>query len=255
MKRALAKWLYQQEDVTPYTRLAAVYDRVMNHVDYDKWADFIVFLFQKFGSDVCRVVDGGCGTGSLLHALVCKKMRVAGFDRSVEMVQLAKQKTQCPIWVDDLRTFCCKVKWDAFLCLYDTIQYLTTEEIQTLLHHIGEVLTPGGLFIFDVVTESHVLRYWANYTEKVEWNSLEMLRRSWYVKNRRSQHTEFEIIDKDHNKVYRERHIQYIYPLETFIKMSGESGLRFVGQFEDFTLNPGNEKSDRIHFVFRRAAI
>ncbi len=255
MKKRLAKWFYREEDVTPYTRLAVFYDQVMNHVDYGKWADFIVVLFQKFGSDVYRVLDGGCGTGSLLRALVRKKVRVAGFDRSIEMVRLAKRKIRIPLWVDDLKTFSCKVKWNAFLCLYDTIQYLTTEEIQTLFSDIGKTLTPGGLFIFDAVTESHVLRYWANYAEKVEYDGLEMLRRSWYAKNRRSQHTEFEIVDDNHHRIYRERHIQYIYPLETFVKMSGESGLRFVGQFEDFTLNRGHEKSDRIHFVFKREAV
>lgn len=255
MKKELTKWFYKDEDVTPYTHLAAVYDQVMNHVDYDKWADFIVVLFRKFGSNVCRVVDGGCGTGSLLEALVRRKVRVAGFDRSIEMVRLAKQKIQSPLWVDDLRTFSCHTKWDVFLCLYDTIQYLTMREIYTLLKYMEEILLPGGLFIFDAVTESHILRYWADYTEKVEYNGLEIWRKSWYVKNRRSQHTEFEIVDDNHHKVYRERHLQYIYPLETFIKISGECGLRSMGQFEDFTLNPGHEKSDRIHFVFKRALI
>jgi len=82
-----------------------------------------------------------------------------------------------------------------------------------------------------------------------------VVRRSWYVKERQSQHTEFELFNDNQKNVYREHHIQYIYPLDTFIKISGECGLRCVGQFQDFTLNPGNEKSDRIHFVFRRAAI
>lgn len=252
MKKQWAKWVYRRKNVAPYTRLAAVYDQLMNHVDYDKWADFVVVLFQRFGSDVCRVVEGGCGTGSLLRALVQRKVRAAGFDQSVEMIRLAREKVRAPLWVDDLRAFSFNGNWDVFLCLYDTIQYLTTEEIQGLLCNVAKVLKPEGLFIFDVVTEEHVFKYWTHYTEKAEYNDQEALRRSWYVKKRRSLHTEFEFMDGDYQNLYREHHIQYIYPLETFIKVSGESGLRFVGQFQDFTLNSANEMSDRVHFVFKR---
>ena len=252
MKKQWVKWLYREEEVTPYTHLAALYDKVMDHVDYSQWADFIVTLFQRFGSDVYRVIDGGCGTGSLLKVLNQREIEIAGFDRSIDMIQIAKKKVGVPLWVDDLRNFYIKKRWDAFLCLYDTIQYLTVKEIQKLLCDVGRTLMPGGLFIFDAVTKEHILRYWANYTERVESDKLEMLRRSWYVKKTQSQHTEFEIFDCCNEHIYREHHIQYIYPLETFIKVSGESGLKLIGQFQDFTLNPGNEKADRIHFVFKR---
>ena len=255
MKKELTKWFYREDNVPPYTHLAVAYDDVMNHVNYEKWADFIITLFIKFGSDIYRIIDGGCGTGSLLKVFVRRGMQVAGFDRSFEMVRLARRKVQVPLWVDDLRTFSLNAKWDAILFLYDTIQYLTIEEIQKLLYHVREALRPGGLFIFDAVTEYHVLKYWANYTEKMESHGLEILRKSWYVKNKRSQHTEFKIFDNDHKNIRCEYHVQYIYPFETYIKVSGESGFKFVGQFQDFTLNPGNEKSDRIHFVYKREAI
>ena len=254
MKKEWAKWFYREEDVSPYTHLAAIYDDVMNHVDYEKWSDFIVMLFQKFGSSICRVVDGGCGTGSLLNALIHRGIQVAGFDRSFEMVQLARRKVQVPLWGDDVETFSSSIKWDAVLCLYDTIQYLTVEEMQRLFYLVNEVLKPGGLFVFDAVTEFHVLKHWANYTEKMESHGLDVIRKCWYVKNRRSQHTEFEIFDDEQKSIFREYHVQYIYPLEMYIKVSGESGLKFVGQFQDFTLNPGNEKSDRIHFIYKRVA-
>jgi len=242
------------EEVPPYTRLAAVYDRMMDHVDYGEWAGYIEKLFNEFGRGIHRVVDGGCGTGSLVLALEKRGCWVAGFDFSLEMIRMACRKSRIPFWRGDLRTISLSGGWDAFLCLYDTIQYLTTEEIRLMFSGVGSVLAEGGLFIWDAVTENHVLKYWTHYTEKDRGNGWETMRRSWYDRRVRCQHTEFELFSLSDRKVYREHHLQRIYRLEEMERIAEESGLKLVGRFRGFTLNPGDEESDRVHFVLRKEA-
>ena len=44
--RTRLTWLQKPVDVPVYTEIAPVYDRMMDHVDYAEWADYIqTYLF------------------------------------------------------------------------------------------------------------------------------------------------------------------------------------------------------------------
>lgn len=245
---------HRDEEVPPYTRLAPMYDRVMDHVDYETWADYIASLFKQYGRMVQGVVDGGCGTGSLMLALQKRGFAVAGFDKAFEMIRMARKKTSAPLWQGDLTGMGLREKWDAFLCLYDTIQYLQTEEIELVFTEIMAVLKDRGLFIFDLVPEKHILRYWAHYTERDRWNGWESMRETWYEKRERCQHTEFVVYSHGTKKRYREHHIQRIYRLDEIKSIINDSRFQLIACLDEFTLNPGSEESDRVHFVLRKEA-
>jgi len=246
------RYFHRSEDVLPYAQLAAVYDRVMDHVDYDEWASYIEVLFQKYGSNVRNVVDGACGTGSLTLSLKKRGYCVVGFDRSFEMIRAARKKVQVPIWQGDLRKLSLSKKWDAFICIYDSIQYLMVEEIDHMLAEVKAVLKHGGLLLFDVVTERHILHNWVNYTERIRDKSWDIVRRSWYDRKSRYQHTEFEVFSFREKKLYREHHLQKVYPLKELEEAVKKSGFTLLGKLCGFTLNPGSENSDRVHFILRQ---
>lgn len=246
---------HRAAEVPPYTHLAAVYDRMMDHVDYSGWADYLTKLFGKFGKGIRCVVDGGCGTGSLALALEKRGYRVVGFDRSFEMIRMARKKSRAPLWQGDLRApSLSSDRWDAFLCLYDTVMYLTRAELGQMFSRVQSVLVEGGILVFDLVTESHVLKCWANYTEKNRGEGWETLRRSWYNRKTRCQHTEFELFSLQERRVCREHHLQRVCRLEEMERMAEGRGLKLVGRFRGFTLNSGDEESDRVHFVLRKEA-
>jgi SAM-dependent methyltransferase len=252
MKRGRLNRFCKIEEVPAYARLAKVYDRMMDHVDYTAWADYIIKLFKKYGKGIRRVVDGGCGTGSLAAVLEKRGYRVVGFDRSREMIRMARRKSRSSFWQGDLVAIPLSKEWDAFLCLYDTIQYLRIEEMERLFDGLRGVLVDGGLLIFDAVTESHVLRYWASYDEKDCGEGWESMRKSWFDRKAKCQHTLFEIFFRHDRKVYCEHHSQRIYTLEELNRTTVRSGFEVLGLFDGFTLKPGNESSDRVHFVLRQ---
>ena len=255
MKRAFSHFFCQTEDVPPYTGLAYIYDHTMNHVNYSEWANYIETLFFTFGENVHRIIDGGCGTGSLTRILKEKGYFIAGFDRSFEMILAARRKTGVPFWQGDLRSISFSSGWDGFLCLYDTIQYLLIDEIAQLFADLASVLSDGGLFIFDMVTEMHIKRYWAYYTELDRDSGWESLRRSWYDIKNRCQHTEFELFSKTKSKRFREHHVQNIYSLSEIEQIAASGHLSLQGCFDGFTLEKGNEDSDRVHLVFKKAVM
>jgi SAM-dependent methyltransferase len=231
-----------------------MYDRLMNHVDYEAWARYIVDVFTHFGEDVSTVIEGGCGTGSLMKALRGMGLDAAGFDLSYGMVRRAKRKSDGCVWRGDLRAPAVRGGWDAFLCLYDTIQYLNQVEIQMWLEEVNRILNPGGLVVFDMVTESHVMKYWMDYTEQIRGHGWRLLRRSWYEKQKKRLHTEFDLKFREEGRRYTEHHQQFVYRIEALSDCWAGSDLTLLARHDGFRFKAGTEDSDRVHFILKKEA-
>ena len=99
------------------------------------------------------ILEVACGTGSFLHA-ASKRYTVSGLDLSETMLIQASEK--CPaatLYQGDMRSFDVEQTYDVLVCLFDSINHLTTKKdwknaFRSLRHH----LKPGGLCIFDVNT-------------------------------------------------------------------------------------------------------
>ena len=62
----------------PYTKFAYAYDKMMENVDYDRWARYIRELFDMYGPNPRRVLDIACGTGQ-----VTVRLAKAGYELSL----------------------------------------------------------------------------------------------------------------------------------------------------------------------------
>ncbi len=237
--------------VKPYEISSIIYDQLMDHVNYKDWAAYIHEIFEKFHIPGHTVVEAGCGTGTLMAALHKLDYRISGFDISFEMVRQAKQKYTLPVWQADLRSFKIQ-KTDVILCLYDCVQYLSLDEFPELLSHIFEQLNKGGLFIFDIVTEMHILTYWKHAVDRDEADRYRFTRKSWFDPRNKIQHTEIECYDFISKNAYIEHHRQHVFNLDDLIQTIFDSELSLQRMLADFTFNEGNAKSDRIHFVLKK---
>lgn len=239
--------------VIPYSAIASGYDDLMSHVDYGSWADYLDRLIKRFGKRSRNIVDGCCGTGKMVVELSRKGYEVFGFDLSLEMLHQAGRNSAFFFWQGDLKKLSLKPNWDVFLCLYDSVQYLSVSEIDSVLNEVNRCLVLGGLFIFDIVTEHHVLKYWADYTETMHFRNHEILRQSWYDRPKKILHTVFDVT-KD-GAVYQEHHRQSVFSLSEIEDCIRQSKFVLLGMFEDFDFQSGKKTSDRIHFVLRKGSI
>lgn len=249
---AMLTRLKPSKPVAQYQVIAEIYDAMMTHVEYDTWADYIMHVLDLYHPDGLTLTDAGCGTGSMMLHLQNHGFSVSGFDLSFEMAKKAKEKTGAPVWQGDLLACPLVQKQDVILCLYDTMQYLSEKEIQSCLSQIRENLQNDGIFIYDLVTEAHVLRYWADVTEKDNGENWEMVRRSWFDRSNMCQHSELEIMFPEQKQRFHEHHRQWIYSLETWKRLCAEGGFEILAMLEDFSMDTGSEDSDRIHFILKR---
>lgn len=253
----LYNWLRKDiREAEPYSQLARIYDFVMRHVDYERWADYLQRIFAKLDFSPGMILDIGCGTGNLMAALMRKGYSVCGFDISLAMVAIARQKLEMkniPLWRGDMRHLAVRSGLQCVICLYDSINYLLQlEEVAETIRQVYQVVEQNGVFIFDICTERNSMENFANYFEQEKQGDLSYMRRSHYDHKARIQYTEFDISFKKEKVTFHEVHRQRIYPTEEILALIEQSPWNLLYAFSNFSFEPANKKSNRIHFVLQK---
>jgi len=74
-------------------------------------------------------------------------------------------KTEINFYTMDMRNLQFKKKFDGVVSLFDSINYLTTEEdILKNFRSVESILNDNGIFIFDVCTETNSIKNFYQYT-------------------------------------------------------------------------------------------
>ena len=137
----------------PYSKLALIYDRLMDHVDYLHWSNYILNLINHLSPKISSLIDLSCGTGSLVFHLDKKIQMVYGCDSSREMIREARKKRDMEpgnLFINDIRRMAIKTGYfDCALVLYDSLNYLVDENsLESSLSEINRILKKDGIFIF-----------------------------------------------------------------------------------------------------------
>lgn len=252
-----SSWLHIPKRVEPYSHLAQIYDYVMRHVNYSRWAHYLRDLFALADRTVERVLDIACGTGSLMLKLSELDFNVTGFDESLGMVQAARDKFRArrwpaPLWRGNMQAFAVTHPVDAIVCTYDSINYCMDEAAcARVFEHGAQALLPGGLFIFDICTVRNSRKYFRRYYEKEETDDVRYIRESYFVARKNIQVNEF-YIQRNSSPLVHEIHQQRIYRIDEILKSIPRERFQVSGMFDGLTMKNGSEDSDRVHFVLKR---
>jgi ubiquinone/menaquinone biosynthesis C-methylase UbiE len=242
-------------DTTPYSRLAPYYDKVMNHVDYKKWAEFIKTLFLHYDQKPKNIIELACGTGSIFEYLQSNKWSLFGGDRSLPMLVIGnakKKEIPCSYFCADFCSSPIKnAYFDVALILYDSVNYIIKDtDIINMFNEINRILKNDGMFIFDVVSPYICNTAFRDYTEQEFWGKSGYTRKSWYIADKSMQFNDFEIYIN--NKIFKEHHQQKIRFMEEWEHFIKKSPLQLLAAYHNFSLRKARYKSERIHFVCRK---
>lgn len=120
-------------------------------------------MLKKYGKDISKIINYGCGTGR--HDLEFTKLgyQCTGIDMSPLMIEIAQKnakakKAEIDFSVADIRTYESREKYDAVISLFHVMSYQNSnEDILSAFRSARSALEPGGLFLFDVWYGSGVL--------------------------------------------------------------------------------------------------
>ncbi len=247
------------KEVPPYSVLAAGYDVVMEHVDYELWAEFTHHIISDHCADAQRILELGCGTGSFgIELQALGGYQYVGTDASPDMIRVAKAKAEmlnAPVQfeVSDFTNFKTDRPVDVVVLLYDGLNYvLETPPIGDLLRCVYSALRPGGLFFFDQSTPANSLNNGAFFEDEGDAEGFSFVRKSHYDADKRLHTTTFDLSVED--RTFHERHVQRAYDKSEIEALIRETRFETVAAMDSFSTAPATEKSERVHWLLRKPA-
>ena len=223
----------QEQTGTPFENFARYYDRFMLRlVNYPAWVDYLIKIFNAYNLAPKTILDVACGTGIPSMLFAKKGYRVIGIDNSQTMLDVFKQKivhTQYDIQIikSDIRNFSTSEKvypapfsspnnlpneplqhqlkpnknWcvvDAAISLYDSINYLLTEDdLKSCFFSVFTSLNPEGLFAFDVNSIFCLESFWSNHETPRKVGGVYSIWRNTYNKEERISTLQLTVFTDD----------------------------------------------------------
>ena len=143
-----------------YGLFSSFYDRLMNDMDYEGRAAYLLSLFARFRPEKPpdTLLDLACGSGGLSLPLAARGIDVIGVDGSDEMLARAREKADQAgmsllLLCQDMRELDLYGTVDGAVCVLDSLNHLCrTDDLAEVFRRLRLFIEPGGLFVFDVNT-------------------------------------------------------------------------------------------------------
>jgi SAM-dependent methyltransferase len=144
--------------MTSYENFGKFYDAVMG--DRRAAAGQVMELIRAAKPDAKKVLELGCGTGSILKCLQ-DAYEVSGLDISAKMLSVARKKVpRSKLFRQDMVDFRIDGRFDVIICVFDSINHVRRfSDWKNVFGAVRRHLLPGGCFIFDINTQRKLERH------------------------------------------------------------------------------------------------
>jgi glycine/sarcosine N-methyltransferase len=202
------------------------------------------FILESLDSGNIKLLDVGCGTGSLSIALSHHFLEVYGIDPDDEMLKLAEGKAGSkhpnlslhPYGMLDLERMYEAGWFDAVLCFGNTLVHLASEEeVLKFLKQARTVLKPGGKLLMQIINYDRIFRESIRGLPTIENEQIRFVRNYHYPANEAI--IDFETILTVKSSGQEIRNSIKLFPisrkvLEEMLVRAGFTDIEFFGNFK-----------------------
>ena len=247
-----------------YETLAAMYDALMDDVDYEAWADYIDRMLQKHGGPGKRLLDLGCGTGCISIPLAQRGYQVTGVDISEEMLAAAREKSRAlQLDIDwrkqDLISLQLfdeagnEMVFDAAIATFDVFNHLTEpEDLQMLFHTLNPLLADEGVLLFDVQTPYKLREYLGNHIFTLHRDDVEYMWENHFDEETQICTMNITFFLRQANGLYRRETMtqeERVYDLDLLRLWLKYSDFETAGVYEELSENDVKPEAHRAVFI------
>ncbi|MBO4628170.1 MAG: class I SAM-dependent methyltransferase [Lachnospiraceae bacterium] len=268
----------------PYSAFSDIYDRCMDNVPYDEWAEALVRILREADvADGSLVADLGCGTGEMTARLREAGFDMIGIDGSEEMLAIAQEKEYERVdelladaspddteaeenaiagmiryLHQDLREIELYGTVAAMVSVCDTMNYLLTEDdLREVFKKANNYLDRDGLFVFDVKTEYYYREVLGDNVRAEDYEDDVLLWDNSYDRGTRINEYRLTMFKKDEATGLFARqdelHRQRAYDLAEITRILAEAGMTFVRAEDAYTGKPVTETTERILIIAKES--
>ncbi len=244
-----------------YGQMAEFYDQLTTDVPYDRWAEYILSLFDRFGGKRPELLlELACGTGSLTYALAQKGIEMIGVDASPDMLQVAMEK--CADISPRPLLLCQRMEEldlygtvSGVVSSLDSINYLSdVSDLEQAFARVGLFLEPDGLFIFDVNTPYKLQRLHLQ-TFVRETEDCFCVWQAEYNEDKHLAHYDMDFFVPDETGRYRrfgEEHTERGHSLAELYAALRKAHMEPVAVLSELSAEPASDTEERVFIVARR---
>ena len=139
-----------------------IFCRVYNELGWNYYPEafgqqLLVWLEEQ-GREVKTALDLGCGTGVLCRILADRGIRARGMDLSPGMIAIAREAAPELVFeVGNMITYDPGQCFELVTCTGDALNHIPDlRDVETILKNVYGYLTPGGVFVFDILNEKEI---------------------------------------------------------------------------------------------------
>jgi SAM-dependent methyltransferase len=239
-----------------YSRLAEVYDEIVVDPCHDRWASFLHDLWSTDSESVESVLDLCCGTGLLAGELISRGYRVVGVDASDAMLALARERLGPEVELSrmTLPELAGHSGFDAAVCTFDGLNYLTPDELRSTMDTVALRLRPAGWFVFDLHTDRMMNFTISNPVVAGESAGNGFVICSTVDPDARTCDTTIELMRPRAGDCFSEQHRQYFHTDSDVRASLQDAGFAVTTVCEEYTHEPANGSTLRATWIARRLA-
>lgn len=243
-----------------YELFSNFYDELTADVDYKSRTDYLLNLFERYGSIPSLLLDVGCGTGNFSLQFASRGIDVIAVDPSAEMLSVATQKAK----EQNLSVLFLNQRGedmdlygtvDGAVCCLDTVNHITDKRtLQRFFNRVSLFLEQGKLFIFDVNTEYKQKNILADNCFVFENDNTMCVWQNFYDKKSKITDINLDFFVEQNGTYKRssEYFSERVYDNKTLTVMLEKSGFKVLKVFGENTFSKPLKSSQRNVFVVRK---
>lgn len=242
-----------------YSEFAYSYDILMQNVDYEKRADYIYSLFEKFDRAPTLMLDLACGTGEFSNRFANKGVSVIGVDISYDMLSVAREKSAEQ--QNDILYLCQDAAEldlygtvDGAICCLDSLNHITDYgDFCNAIARVSLFLEKDRLFIFDLNTEYKHSCVLGNNTFVIDTKDVYCVWQNEYQGNNTVE-INLDFFTREDNVYLRtgESFCERAYTSAEIENALNKAGLKTEAIYEEMSQNKPCDTTQRVVYVTRK---